>query len=251
MTTGILRSAAGCASIADLWPGAGTTVVVSPPAPAAEAAGAELVVLDLPDADLAEGLAIVRASGAAGAVISLSPTVPFAVLRRAAGSGPALFRAVIPLGVRPGEGVVALAAEPGTKAERVRAAMAALAWVGVVEVMGEDALDAVAALTLGGAAFLCEALQGMEDGAVRDGLSRDLARAFAGQTALATAVLLTGRQGSPADLKDLVASPGGTTIAALASLEDAGMRGAYLRAVQRTAVEVRRRRDAVSTTVVE
>ena len=57
---------------------------------------------------------------------------------------------------------------------------------------------------------------------------------------LTTALLLRDHAGSPADLKDQVASPGGTTIAALASLEDAAVRGAYIRAVQRTAVAIAR-----------
>ena len=82
-------------------------------------------------------------------------------------------------------------------------------------------------------------LEGLEEGAVSEGLPRETARAFAHQTALATALLLREHPGSPADLKDQVASPGGTTIAALATLEDAGVRGAFIRAVQRSAVEVR------------
>ena len=61
----------------------------------------------------------------------------------------------------------------------------------------------------------------------------------------------TARGVDGADLKDQVASPSGTTIAALASLEDAGVRGAYLRAVQRTAVEVRRRLDSACTAMIE
>ena len=172
-------------------------------------------------------------------------------MRALAGAGPALFRAIIPLGTEPGEGAVALAPEAGTPRETIERVKAALAWIGVVEVVAEDALDAVAALMLGGASLLAQALEGMEEGAVRDGLPRQTARAFAHRTALATALLLRGHSGSPADLKDQVASPGGTTIAALASLEDAGVRGACIRAVQRTAVEVRRRRNAVLSSVIE
>ena len=46
-----------------------------------------------------------------------------------------------------------------------------------MEIVAEDALDAVAALGLGGAAFLCAALEGLEEGAVREGLPRETARA--------------------------------------------------------------------------
>lgn len=184
-------------------------------------------------------------------VVSTSPAISLAALRAISGAGPALFRAIVPPGTEPGEGAVALAPEPGTPEETIALVKEAFAWVGGVEVVTEDALDAVAALVLGGAAFLAETLRGMEEGAVRDGLPRDTARAFGFQTALAAALLLRDHPGSPADLKDQVASPGGTTIAALATLEDAGVRGAYIRAVQRTAVQVRKRRDAVRSSVVE
>jgi pyrroline-5-carboxylate reductase len=135
--------------------------------------------------------------------------------------------------------------------EAVDRVKSGLAWVGAVEVVGEEALDAVAAVALGGAGFACNALVGLEEGAVREGLPREIARAFVQQTALATALLLTEHLGSPADLKDRVASPGGTTITALAGLEDAGARGAFIRAVQRAAASLRERRHPVRVATVE
>jgi pyrroline-5-carboxylate reductase len=256
MTIGILKDVGACAGIADSWPRGvryGPDVIVSPPASLDEIGRrSSLIVLAVPDDRLSEAVAALRPLiGSEVAFISTSPVVPLEVLRSLAGAGPALLRAVIPLGTGPGEGVAALAPEPGTSKETIESVKAALAWVGSVEVVGEDALDAVAALMLGVAGFLAEALQGLEEGAVRDGLPRDTARAFAHQTALATALLLRDHPGSSADLKDQVASPGGTTIAALATLEDAGVRGAYIRAVQQTAVEVRRRRDAARSSVIE
>jgi pyrroline-5-carboxylate reductase len=80
--------------------------------------------------------------------------------------------------------------------------------------------------------LLTVALEGIEDGAVVAGLPRITARAFIRQTLLTTALLLRDRGGSPADLKDQVASPAGTTIAGLAVLEDQAVRGAFIRAVE-------------------
>jgi pyrroline-5-carboxylate reductase len=244
ITIGIVGSGRAGAQIADLWPEGGSGVleaVLCPPASMEDVARqAALVVLDVADADLPSTLAdLGRVAGAGVAILSLSPVVPLQAMRAVVGAGPPLFRAIIPATTVTGQGAVALAAEPGTPAEAVELVKGALAWIGPVELVAEDALDAVAALALGGASFLCEALQGMEDGAVRDGLPRDTARAFAHQTMLATALLLRDHPGSPADLKDQVASPGGTTIAAIASLEDAGVRGAFIRAVQRAAGDVR------------
>lgn len=184
-------------------------------------------------------------------IVSTSPAVSLAHIRSEVGPVPSLFRAIVPFGVEPGEGLVALAPEPGTVLAAVERVRGTLAWIGAVEVVAEEALDAVAAIAQGGAAFMCSVLEGLEEGAVSEGLPRATARSFAHQTALATALLLREHPGSPADLKDQVASPGGTTIAALATLEDAAVRGAFIRAVQLSASQVRAGRDAARPGVVE
>lgn len=91
--------------------------------------------------------------------------------------------------------------------------------------------------------FLSLALDGIEEGAVNGGLSRDTARAFVRQTVLGTALLLQQRDSSPAELKDQVASPAGTTIAGLAVLEDHAVRGAFIRAMEAAAANTGESRD--------
>jgi pyrroline-5-carboxylate reductase len=80
--------------------------------------------------------------------------------------------------------------------------------------------------------YLTVALQGIEDGALAAGLPPETAKAFVAQTLLTTARLLQEHPGSPADLKDQVASPGGTTITGLAVLEDNAVRGALMTAMR-------------------
>lgn len=82
------------------------------------------------------------------------------------------------------------------------------------------------------AGLLTVVLEGLEDGAVAAGLPLSTARAFARQTLLSTTLLLQEHDCSPAQLKDQVASPAGTTIAGLAVLEDGAVRGALLRAME-------------------
>lgn len=184
-------------------------------------------------------------------LVCTSPSLSLGSIRRAVGLGPSLFRAVVTPGTGPGEGIVVLAPEMGTDVERVEEARQSFAWAGEVDVVTEETLDAVAAVTLGVAESIRTVLDGLEDGAAAAGLPRETARPFVRQTALATALLLRDHVGSPADLKDQVASPGGTTIAALATLEDAGVRGAFIRAVQRSALEMRARRDAPCSDMIE
>jgi pyrroline-5-carboxylate reductase len=102
----------------------------------------------------------------------------------------------------------------------------------VVESLPEEMRDTAMAVVNASVGLLSVALEGIEDGAAAAGLPRTTTRGLLRQTMMTTALLLQRRGGSPADLKDQVASPGGTTIAGLAALEDGGVRGAYIRAVE-------------------
>jgi pyrroline-5-carboxylate reductase len=184
-------------------------------------------------------------------VISSAAGVPLDRIRSGVGSRPAIFRVMPNLGVELGQGVVAISTEPETPSEVVDSVQALFEPLGVVEVMSEDMFDAVTAVSGSSIAFLALALEGMEDGAVRVGMPRSTARAFVRQTALAASLLLQRYPGSAADIKDQVSSPGGTTIAGLAVLEDRGVRGAFVRAIEEATERGRGLRDTVPRSVVE
>ena len=110
-----------------------------------------------------------------------------------------------------------------------------LASVGLAVRVDESQMDAVTGLSGSGPAYVCLIIEALADGGVLAGLSRPMAMALATQTVLGTAKMIeqTGRH--PGELKDAVASPGGTTIAALKVLEQNGLRGALVEAVAASA----------------
>ena len=95
----------------------------------------------------------------------------------------------------------------------------------------EKQLDAFLALTSSGPAYVAVITEALADGAVAAGLSRPLANYLAHRTLAGTASLLKEKELHPSQLKDMVASPGGTTITALRHLEMAGVRSALMEAV--------------------
>jgi pyrroline-5-carboxylate reductase len=103
---------------------------------------------------------------------------------------------------------------------------------GVAFAVKESLLDAVTGLSGSGPAYAFMTIEALSDGGVACGLPRDVATKLAAQTMLGAAkmVLETGKH--PGELKDMVTSPGGTTIEAVHALEKAGIRGAFISAVR-------------------
>ena len=164
-------------------------------------------------------------------VISIAAGVPLAVLEEALPDG-RVIRAMpnAPLMVQ--AGMTALA--PGSRAtpEDLDLALDLFRAVGRAEVVQESHLDAVTALSGSGPAFVAVFLEAMADGAVKMGLPRIQAMEFAAQTVLGTALLLLEKNIHPGLLKDLVTSPGGTTIHGLHALEQGAFRAAIISAIE-------------------
>jgi pyrroline-5-carboxylate reductase len=95
----------------------------------------------------------------------------------------------------------------------------------------EYQLDAVTALSGSGPGYVAVFVEALADAGVRVGLARDVATTLAIQTVLGTAQMLSQTGEHPARLKDMVSSPGGTTIAGIHALERAGVRAAIMDAI--------------------
>lgn len=103
---------------------------------------------------------------------------------------------------------------------------------GKVEILKEDLIDFVPAVSGSSPAYVFMFIEAMADAAVLDGIPREKAYNFAAQAVLGAAkmVLETGKH--PGELKDMVCSPKGTTIEAVAKLEEMGLRNAVISAMR-------------------
>lgn len=134
-----------------------------------------------------------------------------------------------------GQGMTAIAPSDLVSPEQVTLAKTIFTAVGEVVEAPEYLMDAVTGLSGSGPAFVTLMIEALADGGVASGLPRQIAQQLAIQTVKGTAELLQDSGLHPAQLKDRVTSPGGTTITGVATLEANGFRSAVIEAVKAAA----------------
>jgi len=221
----------GGAFAAGLAPHAAVTVEDSLPGRAAEVAAAigvsagdaalcDVVVLAVKPQDLAATLELVVPRMASDAVV-VSVAAGWTLERLVAvAPGHPIVRLMPNLAVAHGSGVVAMATT-GLDEAAVTRMRALLAPLGAVVVISEDLFGVATAIAGSGPGFVAHIAKAFEDAGVAHGLPRDDARAMV-QAVLAGTASLLADGGDPAALQARVTSPGGTTAAGVAVLEDAG-----------------------------
>lgn len=131
-----------------------------------------------------------------------------------------------------GEGATAIAAGAHASEADMQLSAQLFSSVGLCCKVAESQLDAVTGLSGSGPAYVMLMIEALADGGVKTGLTRDVALTLAIQTVLGSAKLALATGEHPGVLKDRVASPGGTTMAGLHSLEKDSFRAALINAVE-------------------
>jgi pyrroline-5-carboxylate reductase len=195
------------------------------------AAHAETLILCVKPGDVPEAL---REAGDLGGklLISIAAGVRLRRLREWAAGTPRLIRVMPNTPALIGQGAAAYAAGEGATGEDLALAARIFGAIGVAVPVKEELLDAVTGLSGSGPAFVYTVIEALADGGVLMGLPRDIALRLGAQTVLGAAAMVLQTGIHPAQLRDQVASPGGTTIAGLEALEDAGLRAALIAAVR-------------------
>lgn len=165
-------------------------------------------------------------------LISIAAGVPTRVFLDAAGRGASVVRAMPNTPAQVGMGSTGLFFAKGVSRARKEWTRKIFSCLGeVAEFPREDLLDVVTALSGSGPAYAFLFIEAMADGAVRAGMGRSEALRLAAATVEGAGRMVRETGKHPAELKDMVTSPGGTTAAGIAALEAGAFRGTVLSAV--------------------
>lgn len=198
------------------------------------AEAADVLLLCVKPGD-AEGA--MRELGATGAlqgklVISIVTGLSIDHLQALAGEGARIVRVMPNTPALVGHGAAAMARGASAGEEDAALVATIMGAVGRCVEVKEELLDAVTGLSGSGPAYIYLVIEALADGGVKMGLPRNLALELAAQTVRGAAEMVLSTGLHPAVLKDQVTSPGGTTITALAAMEEAGVRSGLIRAVE-------------------
>ena len=167
-------------------------------------------------------------------VISIAAGVPLTAMASWLPPNTRLIRAMPNMCVMVQLGMTALTGGSHATADDVQLAREIFDAVGrTVLLANESLMDAVTGLSGSGPAYAFIVLEALADGGVQMGLAREDALLLASQTMLGAAAVYLNSNKHPGELKDLVTSPGGTTIAGIGALEKQAIRYAFREAVER------------------
>jgi pyrroline-5-carboxylate reductase len=181
--------------------------------------------------DIAEGACRALKASGVRRLLSVVAGIPTPRLEAALGDGAVVVRAMPNLPVLVGAGVSAISGGSHAHAADLDWAGSILSAVGVVVRVPERQLDAVTGLSGSGPAYVFLVVESLIEAGVAAGLTRDVSRELVVETVLGSAKLLSASGESPEKLRADITSPGGTTAAALRTLEARAVRSAFIEAV--------------------
>ena len=162
--------------------------------------------------------------------VSMAAGVPLATIEEKLGAVP-LIRIMPNTPVSVGKGSILYTLTDPVTEEQEKDFLAMMRKAGELHKLPEQLIDAGCALSGCGPAYVFLFLEALADGGVACGLSRADARRLSAETVLGSAALALASDASPAELKDAVCSPAGSTIAGVAALESGAFRASVMQAV--------------------
>ena len=198
-------------------------------------AKADIILLAVKPQNAAEALGMCKKALDGKAMMSIVAGVTVERLQNMIDGNPRILRLLPNTPAMVFEGAFAICSDNDFTEEELEIAKAIYGSIGIIEMVPEKLIDAACALNGGGPAFVAMFIEAMADGGVKQGLPRATAYRLAAQTALGTAKMILETGMHPGQIKDMVTSPGGTTIEGCEALERGGMRGAVIDCINKAA----------------
>jgi pyrroline-5-carboxylate reductase len=164
-------------------------------------------------------------------VLSVAAAIPTASIERHIAADVPVVRSMPNAPSIVHEGIAGMCAGKHAAREHLDRAGTVLRAVGDVVEVKEELMDAITAVSGSGPAYYALLAEAMIEAGILLGLSREISTKLVVQTMLGTAHVLRDEQMHPVELREAVTSPGGTTIRAIRELEQAGVRAAFLNAI--------------------
>jgi pyrroline-5-carboxylate reductase len=197
------------------------------------AAGAALVVIAVKPQDFAVLLGEIGGLLSSDqTVLSVAAAIPTAAIERQLAPEVPVVRAMPNAPATVHEGIAGICAGAHAGDANLALAEEALSHVGAVVRVPERYMDAVTAVSGSGPGYFALLAEAMIEAGILLGLAREITTQLVVQTMLGTATLLRDGGMHPVELREMVTSPGGTTIRAIRELELSGVRAAFLNAIQ-------------------
>jgi pyrroline-5-carboxylate reductase len=194
--------------------------------------GADVVVLAVKPQDIEILLGEVgHLLGPEQTVLSIAAAITTASIERHLAADVPVVRAMPNTPATVHEGIAGVCAGRHAGREHLDRAETVLRAVGDVVEVPEDLMDAITAVSGSGPAYFALLAEAMIEAGILLSLSREVTTRLVVQTMLGTARLLRDEAMHPVELREMVTSPGGTTIRAIRELEQAGVRAAFLNAI--------------------
>jgi pyrroline-5-carboxylate reductase len=165
-------------------------------------------------------------------IITVAVGIPIKFYTKMLGSDKKIVRVMPNTPALVGEGMSVLTLNENIENDEKELTKKIFSCIGAVEVLDENLLSKVTSLTGSSPAYIFILIEAMADGAVLDGIPRDLAYKMAAQTILGSAKMVLDTKLHPGILKDQVCSPAGTTISAVRKLEESGFRSNIIEAMK-------------------
>lgn len=199
-----------------------------------DALSCEVVVLAVKPNILPSVLEEIKTHKTDAVFVSIAAGVKLSAMKEILGNDAKIVRVMPNTPALVGEGMTVLAQpDAAVSDEDFQKVRTIFDSVGKTEVLKEEMINTVTGISGSSPAYVYMMIEAMADAGVRDGLARDMAYKLASQAVLGSAKMVLETGINPAALKDMVCSPNGTTIEAVAELEKRGFRASIMEAIKK------------------